>query len=413
LSKRKLLAFILYLCVGLTSAVSSIVLSQNAGQDWTAWIASIIDERPVVLGISSDGLVVSQVSPPMPEDGGRTGIRGLSRSGHYLAYSVYDSETFQLLTIAVYDTENEQVVVSYPISDPNTWDNGSATFNEEETHFAFSYNLYDPEMGNSPDGWRLLVFDLDTAELTHELTPAAEDNESENRPTCRGCTPLIRRFASDEVIFHLTNREIEDFARPYLWDLRGNIFSPAPAYNYFWFDIFPPTNEVAYARYDERFLPADQHIVSEHGIEYFYAPNSLWVSTTPQDEGIPIYADSEFWTMKPIFIQNGERLLFEGYPREGEYSDYRFMVIERDGIQVGEYPPQGMYARDDRFVGTPDGFVQFQAETSTLWHVNTRQQPFETTEVWSAGIWGTLLHVQYDVQPGQWDDWQDITPSED
>jgi hypothetical protein len=82
-----------------------------------------------------------------------------------------------------------------------------------------------------PNGWRLSIFDLKTGKAAYELVPLGDDDES--TPTCLDCTPLVRRFVVHEVIFHLTNLQIEDFARPYLWNIFNNTFMPVPAYDYF------------------------------------------------------------------------------------------------------------------------------------------------------------------------------------
>jgi hypothetical protein len=391
----------------LVVVVGSIRAASASTSDWTAWIMTNVDDQPTSLAISSSGEVVAEIAPPIPHGYERGGMRAVSASGRYVAYSVYAGDIYQpsSVGVTVYDTETDDIIFTYQIIDEYFWDNGTAVFSEEETLFAFSYSLYSPDL-TVLAGWRLLVFDLETGTIAHELAP--DDDDDEATPSCLGCTPLVQRFVRGEVTFQLTNLQIEDFARPYVWDLSSDTFVHDPGYDYFYFDIFLPTDEVIYARYDARFAPADQSLLTDGPPDYFYTPNTLWVSGPSRRGEFPFYTRLGWFASRPTFIQNGERVLLGASLIGGQSSDYQLLVINRDGTSVDEYEPLNHDPWDAVFANTPDGFIHLDPESSTLWHVNTRQQPFQVTEVWSSGKWGTLSHIQYDIQPGQWSAWRQL-----
>lgn len=376
--------------------------------EWTAWGTTTLNDEWVVIGVRSDGTTAAQIKPPLPEDYAHVNFLRISYTGDYLAYYVHEAGFPQEWTksaVVVYDVANETFPVIFPMPD-YYWNSGTLVFDEAESHFSLSYNFADP-VTNWPTGWAIHVFDLQTGEVAAELI--VQDEETD--PGSIERTPFVRRFVGDEITFHLTNTQNEDYARPLKWNIQTGTLDYDPAFAYFWFDYFQPTGEVVYGRFDERFPVLEEGSGEGPPINYFYAPNSLWIAESGS-EGHPFFTTPDWWTSRPTFIQNGERVLSGGYIRGGASGSVIY-IINRDGTVMGEYIPRDeQYLDDLTFAGTPDGFVQLNRHALTLLHVNTRGETPVAMSVRHFLQPFTLSHIQFDGSAEDRGTWADITPSE-
>lgn len=354
-------------------------LMAQSSPSWTVWLTS----GAVVKGIARDGYVASSYT--VPADTLMSDLV-ISYSGRYAAYLTRPSDQNEW-AFQVYDSLTEQVVVNMASQDA-IWEAaffhaGSQIYDAAETRVTFGYATY--EEGVGVPRWQYFVFDLASGETLYSLRV---DSES-TAPGCPNCTPFTYQWVGDSIIFGLIRLGMEDYPRPYIWDLRTGEVTPHSRFLPLDASLNTSTGETVFSRMDERFPAEDVW-------------DTLYVDTPELDACFPFYASSEWVMQDPIFVQGGERIAFKA---SFQYFSSLFVgVLERNGNLVGFYPISDVSNPNDfGYAGTPDGFVYVEQgfdaggnPVSRLVQVLTQNPQVVVSNLNLEGG-TTLSHVQVDM----------------
>ncbi len=322
-----------------------------------------------------------------------------SADGTLLAYVVRENETARLQVV---DTRRDIRLLNYNLPAtaanlviPHTIERAAyhTLFDERGAEIAFGY-------GNGESGWRVDVLEIISGDVLATLTHDSSLMTRLNTVTQYGVVPVIQRYEQGRVDFtiHPAGALNPPYAS-FVWDIAENTVNPTSIYANPFNDIFAPTGEIIMAMVDNR-LPdnADRFLYGQLNALHVYDPTT--------NTRFPFYNSPELWLYRPLFIQNGERILSGGVDASGAFVGWA--VVERSGEVAGIVPlSDGLLDA----AGTGNGFVYIprQADdTLSLWAVNTRQTIDVGKEIWRTRRTGTphLIWVGFAAQTVEVPPWR-------
>lgn len=377
----RLLMIVMLLSIGSVQA-------RQSDRPWIIWLTN----GEVVTGMTRDGYVALTYSIPAV-DGGMTHPI-VSYSGRYAAYlaGLADPKDW---AFQVYDSLTEQVVVNMPSQD-RIWEAPFfradwQIFDAAETRVTFGYATYEDAVGVAR--WQYFVFDLTSGEMLHSLRVDSEATA----PGCPTCTPFTHSFVDDTIIFSLIRLGMEDFPRPYVWDLGTGEVTPYSRFLPVDASFNTATGETVFSRMDERF--AAETVL-----------DTLYVDVLSSDGCFPFYKSAEWVMQDPIFVQGGERVAFKAFFQN--FSSLFVGVVEPDGDLVGFYPVADVANPNEfRYAATPDGFVYVEQTFDATGNPISRlvqvitQNPQVVVSNMDLGAGTVLAHVQAEMTPNSMTEW--------
>lgn len=370
---------------------------------WQAWL---YQDNGVAVRIDQEGQTLDQDT--IPPENALEGIAdtailppiriSASPDGDLLVYAFAANNA---LYVQVYDTLQNQVLMTHRIDGedgsrpPHTLERAPHNlFNETRTALAFGYGGI---------GWQIDVLDVTSGRVIASLAQESPAMRNLITETAFGVVPVIQSFAEGKV--HFTIQGGGTLTPPYLafvWDTLLDTVSPTLLYVNPMTDTFPPTGEVIMAMIDAG-LPntADRFLYGQLNALHVYDPTT--------GTRMPFYNAPDLWLQKPIFIQNGERILSGGVDSSGAFKGWS--VLERDGELAGVLP-----LTDDLIdaAGTGSGFLYIPrdaaGETLSLYAVNTRQTLDSGQLVFSTPRTGRpqIAWVGYEAQTAAYRPWRSL-----
>lgn len=353
------------------------VPQQQAG--WWAWI---YQSGGAAVRIDHTGALLDTVQPVHPEGTGDRSPQALpawmtaSHSGRFLAYVFTEGGRPRYLQ--VYDTGAGTERLTYLIPHDDSSAIASHTidrapyhnlFNENDTALAFGFGL-------GETGWQITVLNLLTGQsgavLRHD-SPAMQRLLTE---TDFGVVPVIQRFSGGQVAF--TIQPAGPLGPPYpafTWDILAGTVSPGLLYASVPTDTLPTSGEVVMAMIDGR-LPNTAENFSYGQL------NALHIHDPQEDTRYPFYNAPALWLFRPVFVENGRRVLVGGSDASGAFTGW--VVLERDGSQAGVLP---LAAPLWDQAGVAEGFVYIPRTDGPefeLWFVESARAIDAGTLIYSA-----------------------------
>lgn len=324
--------------------LSLCLVTQAQSETWQAWVYD--PGTTNIIRVDGNGAILQQDTLPLAVPD-LTVVR-VSPSGTRMAYISYAGEHE---TLVVYDARPDvrKILVQHPL--PPLWAetiefNGfyAKLFSDDESQLAFSYTI------SNGGGWEILVFDLETGEVTQTLR-SGEGIASDLPTTGREMidvpiVPIIRDFDGRSVAF--TIREPDATGRvweSYRWDTQQNQIISAPAYAVLEMDIYSPTGEIVQTLRDPKI--GKPHI-------------ALYESGADTEAEVIFDSDPEYPADEPVFIQNGTAIAYKSYIRAPGWGLY----ILRRGASEAELWEPGLTENFYRVYGTVTGFVYTQETTN-------------------------------------------------
>lgn len=360
--------------------------------DWQAWI---YQDDGLAVRIDQDGnLLDTEVFPPVSESSASQHppvVISASADGNLLAYVTRSNGK---ATLQVMDTRRDTLLLNYvlPLEStgvviPHTIERAPQhhLFDERGAVLAFGY-------GSGDTGWRIDAIEVVSGDVLATLTHDSPAMARLNTVTQYGVVPVIQQYSQGQVAF--TIHPAGALNPPYhsfIWDVASDTVNPTAIYANPFNDIFPLTGEVIMAMVDHR-LPNNSD-------RFLYGQlNALHVYDPANNTRFPFYNAPELWLYRPLFIQNGERILSGGVDPSGSFIGWA--VLERSGTVAGILPISGGLLDS---AGTGAGFIYIPREaedTLSVWAVNTRQAITAGSEIWRTRRTGTpqIVWVGYAAQ---------------
>jgi hypothetical protein len=376
-----------------------------SAQDGT-WQTWIYQDNGIAMRLDEHGGILDTVGFPA-DDSLLNTVEGdilppsrisASPDGDWLVYALAANDS---LYVQVYDTVEDRVLMTHRIQGddgsrpPHTLERAPYNlFNETKTALAFGYGGI---------GWQIDVMDVESGSV---ITSLAQESPAMRRLTTQtafGVVPVIQSFKEGKV--HFTIQGGGTLTPPYssfVWDTVLNTVDPTLLYANPMTDTFAPTGEVIMAMIDTR-LPntADRFMYGQLNTLHVYDPTT--------GTRTPFYNVLDQGLQKPIFIQNGERILSGGVTAAGTFAGWT--VIERDAEVDGILPlPDEIID----MAGTGSGFIYIPrdaaGETLSLYAVNTRQALDAGQLVWSIQRTGRpqIAWVGYPTHPVAYRPWRSL-----
>lgn len=355
------------------------LLTENI-REWQAWIYE--DNGQAVL-INQDGEILDKFLLAFPGSAGDSSPQSMplyltaSHNGELLA-GVF-SENGIPRYLQVIDTTLNTASLTYTLPKDGSTSIPSHTidrapratiFNQDDSALAFGFGLGEA-------GWQISVLDVrrgtTLAELRHDSPPM----QSLGTDTGFGVVPVIQRFDGDNVYF--TVHPAGALEPPYLsfkWNIATGAVSPNLIYANAQTDSFAPTGEVIMAMIDLR--------LNNTAKNFSYGQlNALHIYDPLTGTRFPFYNSAELWLFRPIFVQNGERILVGGSNPSGAFTGWA--VLERDGRVAGVLPLAGGIWDA---AGVGDGFIYIPRDDAA----NTPNLDIQFVETRAKIDAGTLLY---------------------
>jgi hypothetical protein len=357
--------------------------------EWQVWLYQ--DDGLAVRLDQTGALLDTEILPFAATDSQPPTTITASADGTLLAYVVRDPAAARLQVV---DTRRDMRLLDYALPAasanlimPHTIDRAAyhTIFDERGADIAFGY-------GSGESGWRIDVIDIFSGDLAASLTQDSPLMTRLNTITQYGVVPVIQRYEQGRVDFTIHPAGALNPPYPsFVWDIAENTVNPTAIYANPFNDIFAPTGEVIMAMADNR-LP-------DNADRFLYGQlNALHVYDPATHTRFPFYNSAELWLYRPLFIQNGERILSGGVDASGAFIGWA--VVERSGEIAGLVPlADGLLEA----AGTGEGFIYLPREdenTVSLWAVNTRETINAGKEIWRTRRTGTphLIWVGYAAQ---------------
>ncbi|MCU0512195.1 MAG: SH3 domain-containing protein [Anaerolineae bacterium] len=383
--------------IGQVAAQPTATPAAAVAGDGSAWQAWIYQDDGLAIRIDQDGtaLDVDEIplsSPPAAPPARLTA----SADGTLLAYVLRVADTARLY---VYHTRRDTLLLSYrvPVAASTALAHTierapqANLFTEAATALAFGYG--------TGDGWQIDLIDLADGTATASLRHDSPAMLALNTATAFGTVPVIQKVAGGRV--HFTVQPPGALLPPYasfVWDTSADTVNPTAIYASPQTDTWAPTGEVIMSLRDERLPSIDDRFL-------YGQLNALHVYDPATNTRYPFYVSPQLWLYRPLFIQNGERLLSGGVDPSGAFIGQ--VVLERDGEQAGLLP-----LADDVLdaAGTGDGFIYLPQDVARVrvQYVNTRQALDAGVEVWSIERTGRpqLVWAGYAARPAVYRPWR-------
>jgi hypothetical protein len=326
--RRKYLMVLLLLC--------SFHASQSK-TDWKAWVSygqwlMLVDSQGVML---RDQLVPygKRITPIV-----------IAPTGQDAIYAI-EGAPMQPASLVFYSLAANRVRRQYALTELPS----SLTFNEHGTAAVMALS--------DSKSWRIAVIDLFTSQVVYTL---GQDSNAFPGKQRTSIPPRLQQYRQGRVIFTLTTGE------GYTWDTASNSLVPNPAYGNPDGDALTQTGEVVFPLHDSRFPEVNQY-------------NTLQVYEPLRGSIHPFYSAQKQGFAQVWFIQGGQRLLVKQV-------DDTWLVLERDGSLVGEWPaPVGLKVEDIH--NTVDGFIYTVRlkgiSLPEIIQVNTRERLDAGSTVWN------------------------------
>lgn len=334
---RMRLWFVLLATVMLVGVMIESTPSPTAAQD--NWFVYVFDsDTKTLVRVNSDGSEQSFVIGDLPADGYLSAydIR-ISPDGRRAAYcvSTYNPETlFSTSTLYVRDIDAEANLFTYDIGGNIGCYVGDEGFNEDGSQVAVGvvyYYVGDPAAPSGQVPWELLVFDVASGQLVHQLDGSLSSIAANLEFTDTAIMPIVRYFRNGQVIF--IEAPWGTGGMPVYNALWGNLgqdnFQPLPR----WGETFLTslsTGELVWSSFDPN-LP-----FSDPGGPI--PSNNVVMLADKSGEQRMIYARGDAIIGDVEFINNGQQLAISFYapfneanPNEATFTS-QWYALDRNGV---------------------------------------------------------------------------------
>jgi hypothetical protein len=377
-----------------------------AAQRWSAWMYDYSTGQMLLLTDLMEGTPQPLALPMLSGFNTYERTVGISHDWHYIAYVVTNSGT-GAKSLAVYDRNSGAVSYNFPVGANDSVSVGFAAdeliFNETSTGIAFGYSI------NGMQGWEVKVVQLGGGAAIPTLR---HDNPAVTALGIRRefVLPTIRRYRGPEVTFNMIYLATEGSPHydSYTWNVTTGQVRRDSAYPSLSTDTYVPTGETISAQIDARFPSCGE------ACGPFFSGNVLSVYNPAVNGLFPVHTTRDAMLFRPVFIQNGERILFgSSGPSNMDRADWS--VLERNGTLVGNLP-SGIIV--DSVTGWQDGFLYLLTELGPsaapqLVVVNTRDGLDLGTTVWTGapGSQPKLVQTPGNMQStGPFVAWRQLAP---
>lgn len=386
MSKRLLYSLLLvYALVGSMTLADTQAVARAQEVVWTAWLYQPSDGR--LFHVDSEGFILEDDRVERPRGFGFYPFDvTISPNGVSVAYVVSDADLGAKLL--VYDTRRNRITLEYDLPDSpfppaNLIHHNRLLFDPTGQALAFGYSQAD-------GSWEVVIFDLTNGRITLVLRPVGTAAAEAGLEADSGLTPIVQWYDGVNVDFTLAETGSIQGQGSYRWNTQTNTVTVVDHYASLEASTFPPTGEVLVAAFDPDF--------ERVGESDFLHTNVLTVYDPSADERFPIFNAGDVAVQMPRFIQNGRRVLINGFDTRGISG---WLVLERDGRRVGTWRAaeggviSGIWGTAEGFLYTSDSVNPGGGGSTTLYLVDTREGLNTGLPLWtsSEGTYARLVWV--------------------
>lgn len=332
--------FIVVLCLG-----PGALAAQTVG--WAAWL---YNPAGAMTYVRSDGTVRDVALPTVAGQEYPAQV-AVSPGGDLVAY-VTSNPQLNAHRLVIYNLTADAMATDAIFTD--LFANSLSLYAAPDVFSAAGSEL---ALGLAPlDGvWRLLILNTRNGSTLAELRADGPLASDAGLPVGVGLVPVVRHYHDGVVAFDLqATAEADETLGSYFWDPIANTLTPNTRYPGENTALLAATGEVVVAGYESQ-LPALGPSVA----------NALYADDPTSGRRAAFYADATQALARPVFIQNGERVLVNGLSGDGAT---RWTVVERGGATDGVVQ---FHAVD--IFGLVDGFIYLTPDDArVLMLANTR-----------------------------------------
>ena len=335
-----------YLLICLICACLLWMLSPALAQSapWRLWL---YDDAGTLVQVQADGqIIMALMPPPLPDTVYTSGLR-LNANGDRVAYMVSDTSGTRA-RVVVLDLITGDFLLDYLIPDAIPADAGelwlnNMLFNSSDTALALAYPL-------ARSGWEIVVLELGSGNLIFRTGPDTPAALAQIGPDAASRLPILQTYNNAEVDFSLISRQPAEgeILSSFRWNALTGAINPNGAFPHWAPSILRGTGEAISPVYDDRFEgPPTQR-------------NSVHVYDPQQLTRFPVYTSPGVDIDAAYFVEGGRRMLLR--QRMNAQQAWQYVLVARGG-DIAANPAIDPLAAD-AVLGTPDGFVYTQLDSS-------------------------------------------------
>ncbi len=303
------------------------VLAQpNTPGTWETMLYDRNQGAVYTINSNGDGQQLQLPAPPTAADPIPRHV-AVSRDGVKLAYMTYETALGNGPLVAtepvngtlnIYNRETEQND-TYPFQGINhhmlDYPASPEVFGPDGNELALGYH--------QPGGWFIAILNTDTRRYTDKLLSSQQITLTGAASLYERPLPVVTRYDGRDVEFVVVPAQTAPTditaLNSYVWNTQTDDVQPTARFFTTEYDLFGPTGEVIEATVDATY-PTNP--------AFDFGHRNVLAVATAYDQRQPFYASSRFLLSRPVFVRNGEQVMFQAISADG---DSTWTVIPRDG----------------------------------------------------------------------------------